>query len=435
MRPAPPFSALSREGGDAGFFCNPPRPSVKRPDPAFTGGERNEGSVLADREFDVVVYGATGYTGRLVAEHLLKTYGAGGTVKWAMAGRSADKLAEVRDLIGAPADLPLIVADAFDSAALETMAARTKAVITTAGPYQLYGDALVAACAGTGTDYVDLTGESNWIAASIPKVEAAAKTSGARIVFSCGFDSIPFDMGVWFVEEEAKKRWGAAAARVRGRVRAMRGGLSGGTLASGMATQAAAAKDPSIMGVLANPFALTPGFTGPGQPDGDTAYDDKVTGSWVGPFMMAGINTKAVHRSNFLLGHPWGREFQYDEMQMLDGPPKEGQGGMSFTLGGPSGMPKPGEGPTKEERENGFYDLIFIAEGPNGQTARAAVKGDMDPGYGSTAKILAESALCLAFDVPRSTTPGGCWTSASAMGAALVKRLEDKAGVTFTIEA
>jgi short subunit dehydrogenase-like uncharacterized protein len=386
-------------------------------------------------EFDAVVYGATGYTGRLVAEHLLKSYGTGGEVRWAMAGRSAGKLAEVRDLIGAPASLPLIVADAHDPAALAAMARRAKVVITTAGPYQLYGGDLVAACVGAGTDYVDLTGESNWIAAMIAAHDANARESGARIVFSCGFDSIPFDLGVWFVQRETAARLGAPAPRVRGRVRDLVGGLSGGTLASGMATMAAVRQDPSVGKLLADPFALTPGFVGPAQPDGDTTHEDKVTGSWVTSFMMAGINTKAVHRTNFLLGHPWGQGFQYDEMQMIDGPPKEGAApAAAFGLGaGP--MPKPGEGPTKAEREAGYYDLLFIAEAADGRTVRAAVKGDMDPGYGSTAKILAEAGLALTFDVIHERTPGGCWTPAAAMAEPLLQRLPPRAGLTFEVEA
>ncbi|HUO13112.1 MAG TPA: saccharopine dehydrogenase NADP-binding domain-containing protein [Caulobacteraceae bacterium] len=385
-------------------------------------------------EFDLVVYGATGYTGRLVAAHLLKTYGAAGDLKWAMAGRSTAKLAKVRDEIGAPESLPFVVADAADPASLDAMARRAGVVITTVGPYQIYGSQLVAACAAAGTDYVDLTGESNWIAEMLGKHEAAAKASGARIVFSCGFDSVPFDLGVFFVEEAAKAAFGAYAPQVRGRVRGLKGGLSGGTLASGMATQAAAAKDPSIATLLANPFALTPGFEGPKQPDGDTPYEDKVAGSWVGPFMMAGINTKAVHRSNLLLGHRWGRGFQYDEMQMLAGPPDasaQSMGGFNFGAGG---LPKPGEGPSLEERETGFYDLLYIAEMGDGRTVRAAIKGDMDPGYGSTSKILGEAAVCLARDVTRATTPGGCWTPAAAMGAALIRRLEANAGLTFKLE-
>jgi short subunit dehydrogenase-like uncharacterized protein len=390
---------------------------------------------MSGREFEVVVWGATGYTGRLVAEHLLKTYGAAGDLKWAVAGRTAGKIAEVMDEIGAPPGLPAIVADAADRASLDLMVRRADAVITTVGPYQLYGSPLVAACAAAGTDYVDLTGESNWIAAMIGEHEAAAKASGARIVFSCGFDSIPFDLGVFYAEEQAKQRLGAYVPRVRGRVRGLRGGLSGGTLASGMATQAAMQRDPGIGALLADPFALTPGFKGAAQPDGDHAYDDKVTGSWVGPFMMAGINTKAVHRSNFLLGQRWGAGFQYDEMQMLDGPPDAAaQGGMGGFNFGAGGMPKPGEGPSPEERAAGFYDILVIAEASDGRTVRTAVKGDLDPGYGSTSKMLGESAVCLVRDVPRSATPGGCWTPASAMGQALIKRLEANAGLTFTTE-
>jgi len=383
------------------------------------------------REFDAVVFGATGYTGRLVAEHLLKTYGAGGTVKWAMAGRNAAKLGEVAKAIGAPATLPLVVADSNDPGSLEAMCKRAKVVITTAGPYQLYGSNLVAACAKTGTDYVDLTGESNWIA-QMQRHDEEAKKTGARLVFSCGFDSIPFDLGVWYAEEEAKKKFGGYAPRVRGRVRAMRGGLSGGTMASGQATMAAAQKDPSIFGVLMNPFALTPGFTGPEQPDGNTPHEDKVTGAWVGPFMMAGINTKAVHRTNHMLRHPWGTGFKYDEMQMLDGPPKEGAAAPGFAMD-PANAPKPGEGPSKEERDAGFYDLIFIAEMADGRTLRAVVKGDKDPGYGSTSKILAEAGLALAA-IPRWQTPGGCWSPAAAMAHELLEVLPKKAGLTFAVE-
>src|SRR3984957_17453575 len=220
-------------------------------------------------ELDIIVWGATGYTGRLVADHMLKTYGAAGDLKWAMGGRSAEKLAQGRAEIGAPANVRRIIADAADPASMDAMVRRASVIISTVGPYQLYGAPLVAACAAAGVDYVDLTGESHRIAEMIEANEAAAKASGARLVFSCGFDSIPFDLGVFFVEKEAKRRFGAYAPRVRGGVRGLKGGLSGGTLASGMATQAAAAKDPSITTLLADPFALTPGFKGAAQPHGD----------------------------------------------------------------------------------------------------------------------------------------------------------------------
>ncbi|RZM23378.1 MAG: saccharopine dehydrogenase, partial [Sphingomonas sp.] len=218
------------------------------------------------RDFDIVIYGATGFTGRLVAEYLTQTYPTG--VRWAMAGRSLAKLQEVRDLIGAPGDTPLITADSDDAASLRAMAQRATVVLSTVGPYQLYGSALVAACAATGTAYVDLCGEPAWMRHMIDAHHAAAQVSGARIVFSCGFDSIPFDLGVLTLQECARARYGHPAPRVKGRVRAMQGGFSGGTAASLKATLAAAARDPSILGLLANPFALTPGFTGPHQPTG-----------------------------------------------------------------------------------------------------------------------------------------------------------------------
>jgi short subunit dehydrogenase-like uncharacterized protein len=375
-------------------------------------------------ELDIVVYGATGYTGRLVAAHLAAYYGPGRGVKWAMAGRSLAKLGAVRDEIGAPADTPLIVADADDPASLDAMVRRTKTVITTVGPYQLYGDALVAACAAAGTDYLDLCGEPNWMHKVIAAHDATAKASGARILHSCGFDSIPFELGVMFAQETAKARLGHPVARVKGRLRAMKGGLSGGTAASGRATMAAVQKDPSQFALLVDPFALTPGFRGPEQPRGDKVHHDPDLGADVGPFMMAAINTKNVHRSNYLMGHPWGPDFVYDEMSVVvPGAPIE------FT-GLADGGPKPGEGPTEAERETGFYDIVFIGLDGQGGKVQVAVKGDKDPGYGSTSKIIAETAICLI----GSNTPGGVWTPGAAMGTTLVERLQDKAGLGFTVE-
>ncbi len=378
-------------------------------------------------EFDVIVYGATGYTGRLVAEYLAQRYGIGGQVTWAMAGRSAAKLAEVRDLIGAPADTPLVVADADDPASLDAMVRRGKAIITTVGPYQLYGDKLVAACVAAGTDCLDLTGEPNWMAKIIGEHDAAAKKSGARIVHSCGFDSIPFELGVYFCEETAKAKLGGPVPRVKGRLRAMSGGLSGGTAASGAATMAAVQKDPAVGMLLMNPFALTPGFTGPAQPPGNAVEHDPDVGADVGPFMMAMINTKNVHRSNLLMGHPWGQDFKYDEMSIVvPGAPTE------FTGMGPN-APKPGEGPSKAEREAGFYDILFIGIAEDGRKVKVAVKGDRDPGYGSTSKMLAEAAICLVKDAP--DVPGGVWTPGAAMRSKLIDRLQANAGLTFTVES
>jgi short subunit dehydrogenase-like uncharacterized protein len=378
-------------------------------------------------EFDIIVYGATGFTGRLVAEYLAAKYGVGGSVKWAMAGRSAAKLAEVRDEIGAPKDTPLIVADANDAASRKAMVGRAKAILTTVGPYQLYGSDLVADCAAAGTDYLDLSGEPNWMAEMIEAHETAAKASGARIVFSCGFDSIPFELGVIHTQAIAKKRLGHAVPCVKGRVRSMRGGLSGGTAASGAATMAAIQKNPALGMLMFNPFALTPGFTGPAQPTGMDTHVDPDLGQEVGPFMMATINTKNVHRSNFLAGQPWGADFVYDEMSVII-PGADA----SFTSMGGAGAPKPGEGPSKEDREAGFYDLLFIGIDADGKQVRGSVYGDKDPGYGSTSKIIAETAICLVQDRPE--VPGGIWVPGAALGQALIDRLAANAGLTFKDE-
>ncbi|MFM8375088.1 MAG: saccharopine dehydrogenase family protein [Phenylobacterium sp.] len=380
----------------------------------------------ADAEFDIIVYGATGFTGRLVAEHLARTQPQGGGVSWAMAGRSAAKLAEVRDLVGAPASTPLVVCDAADPAQLDSMVRRAKVIVTTVGPYQLYGSELVAACVRAGTDYVDLCGESNWMAEMITAHHEAAKASGARILFSCGFDSIPFELGVLFAEETAKRRLGGPVPRVKGRVRNMRGGLSGGTAASGAATMDAIRRNPALFQLMINPFALTPGFTGPAQPAGnETAFDEDV-GAEVGPFMMAAINTKNVHRSNFLQGHPWGADFTYDEMSIT-----APGASTSFTDLGGAGAPKPGEGPSLEERENGFYDILFVGIAANGRKVRVSVKGDRDPGYGSTSKMMAETAIQL---IRTPATAGGVWTPGAALGLPLVERLQAHAGLVFADE-
>ncbi len=404
---------------------------------------------MGAQEFDIVVYGATGFTGKLVAEHLMRVYGAEGDVRWAMAGRDEEKLKTVRNDIGAPYRLPIIVAGATDSNALDTLAHRARVVITTVGPYQLYGEGLLAACAKAGTDYVDLCGEPNWMAAMIAKYEKTAKESGARIVFSCGFDSIPFDCGVWFLQQEAKARFGAPVRDVRGRVRKMKGAASGGTMASMLATFEAMRKDPSIATQMADPFVLSPERLA-AQPDGEAPTEDADIGSWSGPFVMASINTKNVHRTNALAGYPYGRDFTYSEM-MMTGPGAKGkqrakaivsQSKLQRALLGfaPTrallqqfALPKPGQGPNKEQREAGMYDVLYVGTAADGRTLRASVYGDKDPGYGSTSKMITEAALTLN-DTSRQTTPGGVWTPAAAMGDALIARLQERAGLRFSLE-
>jgi len=387
------------------------------------------------QEFDIVVHGATGFTGRLVIEHLLARAPTG--LRWAMGGRSLAKLAAVREAVGAPADTPLVVTDSSDPASLAALVARTRLVLTTVGPYQLYGSALVQACAEHGVDYVDLCGEPAWMRQMIDAHQAAAQGSGARIVFSCGFDSIPFDLGVLMLQDEMVRRFGAPAPRVRGRVRKMKGSFSGGTAASLKATMAAAA-DPVVLGLLRNPFALTPGFEGPRQPSGNKPMVDDALGpdTWVAPFVMAAINTRNVHRSNFLLQQAWGADFVYDEM-LVTGAGAKGQAiaeavAADKSLASDDG-PQPGEGPSRAERDAGFYDLLFLGTGTDGQTLKVSVSGDRDPGYGSTSKMIAESAICLLQDA--KATPGGIWTPASAMGQLLIQRLQAFAGLRFTIDA
>ncbi len=389
------------------------------------------------KEFDVIIYGATGYTGRLVAEYMAGQYGTGKDApKWAMAGRSLEKLEEVRDLIGAPKDTPLVVADSDDAASIDMMASRTKVVLTTVGPYQLYGDELVASCVKNGTHYVDLCGEPGWMREMIDKHQEAAEKSGAQICFSCGFDSIPFDLGVLMLQQEMTKRYGKPATRIKGRVRAMEGTFSGGTAASLKETMKAIAKNPGLVKILASSFGLTPGFEGPDQPNMLIPKYDKTIDSWVAPFVMAPINTKNVHRTNFLLGFPFGEDFKYDEMVVTSPGDLGKQAAEMVAKANPFGgddAPKPGEGPTKEQRENGYYDILFLGETADGETATFCVKGDKDPGYGSTSKMIAESALCLAQD--KIKKDGGIWTPGALMGKKLVQRLEDKAGLSFVVES
>ena len=404
------------------------------------------------RALDLIVFGATGFTGRLVADHLNARYGAGGEVAWAMAGRNLAKLREVRQLIGAGDRVPLLEADASDAASLAALVSQTQAITTTVGPYQRHGDGLVTACANAGTDYFDLCGEPTWMAQMIPRLQAPAHASGARIVFSCGFDSIPFDLGVVFLQDEAFRRLGAPLRRVRGRVRVMKGGFSGGTLASAVATIEQAGRDPAVARTLADPFALTPGFRGPAQPSSEEVAYDEMARAWTAPFIMAPINTKNVHRTNALRDHPWGSDFVYDERMLcgdgaagkrraramaLNGRIQNALLGFAPTraLLGRFVLPKPGEGPSAHERETGRYELQFSGETADGRTLQALVRGDRDPGYGSTSKMISEAALCMVEEIDRGLAAGGVWTPGAAMGLTLVRRLQARAGLQFSIVA
>ena len=388
---------------------------------------------MSERKFDVIVFGATGYTGKLVAEYMKDEYGDDENIKWAIAGRNMDKLMQVKNDLGLKDEIEMIEVDSSDIDALNKMTSSTKCVLTTVGPYQLYGSDLVQSCASNGTDYVDLTGEPGWMYEMINLCKEQAEKSGSRIVFSCGFDSIPFDLGVYFLQKAFIEKNGKPAERIRGRVQAMNGEFSGGTIASLGATMATLKEKPELIKVLANPFSLSEGFEGPPQPDDSKVILDEKINMWVAPFVMAPINTKNIHRSNFLLNHMYGENFEYDEM-MIAG---EGEDGKmiadAMTTANPMGgdnVPQPGEGPSKESREQGNYDVLFVAESGD-ETMQARVTGDMDPGYGSTSKMIAESALCLVKDC--DALPGGIYTPAPSMGETLISRLVQRAGLTFDL--
>ena len=383
-------------------------------------------------DFDIVVYGASGFTGRLIAEYIHAQYPGR---PWAMAGRSLDKLAAVRDEMGLPAETALIAADASDPDSLTAMVKKARVIITTVGPYQLYGEPLVAACAEHGTDYVDLSGEPAFMWEMIEKYDAQAKESGARIVHSCGFDSVPFDMGVYFLQEAATAKFGAPLKDVKCRVRGMSGTASGGTAASGAETMKRAMADAEVRKRLMSPFALTPGFEGAPQPTGHKPYEDTDFGVWVAPFFMATINTKNVHRSNALMGHSYGADFTYEEM-MFTG---KGDAGAAMAdkvaktdIAAMSAKLKPGDGPSKEERDNGNYDLMFTGVSAEGARMIVGVTGDRDPGYGSTSKMITECAMCLLEEA--AGAPGGVLTPAPVFGGAIIDRLRANAGLTFDVE-
>lgn len=397
---------------------------------------------------DVVVLGATGFTGKLVVQYLAETYGVDGDLAWAIAGRSRHKLEQVRSSFLAVPDrdkLPIIVVDSNDEDALRELAQSTTVVCTTVGPYAQYGTPLVAACVEAGTHYCDLTGEVQWMARIIPEYEEAAKASGARIVHTCGFDSVPSDMGTWFLQQVMQEQHGTHATRVKGRVVDMRGGASGGTIASMLNMMEEATADPSIRDVIADPYVLYPAGQPAGEDEGDqrsALYDDDFE-KWTSPFIMAAINTRVVRRSNALLGFPWGRDFSYDESLLEKSRVTAvrnsvaGGVGMVTMAVGPARrlitrfLPKPGEGPDKAQREAGRYELRFLGRSADDDLAAVSVRGHLDPGYGSTSRMLGEAAACLALDP--SDVPGGFWTPASALGANYLKRLQENAGLDFEV--
>ncbi len=419
--------------------------------------------------FDVIVFGATSFVGQILCRYLLEQFGVAdagtGTgsgagarskekLRWAAAGRSLEKLEALRASLGSAAtDLPLQVADAADETALRALCVQTRVLVSTVGPYALYGEPLVKVCCETGTDYCDLTGETPWIGRMIAAHEAAAKASGARIVHCCGFDSIPSDLGVWTLQQAAVVKFAKPCTEVKMRVKAMKGGASGGTVASLLNVVREAATNPALRRELANPYSLCPPESQPKlrqRSVNGAAYDTDFN-AWCAPFVMAAINTRVVFRSNAITKVADPAKFKYDEA-MLTGEGVKGRLsalGLAGGLGGfvvaaalpPSRwllekfvLPAPGDGPSPEAQENGFFDLRFFGRTEDGQTLRVKVTGDRDPGYGSTAKMLGQAAACLANDISKSEKPGGFWTPATIFGEALVTRLVKDAGLTFIVD-
>ncbi|MCG8611235.1 MAG: saccharopine dehydrogenase NADP-binding domain-containing protein, partial [Pseudomonadales bacterium] len=401
------------------------------------------------RQYDLVIFGATSFVGQILCRYMVNFQGADSTVNWAIAGRSQSKLDTLKKELGTKAEnLPVIVADAADEMALKAMCDQARVIISTVGPYALYGEPLVKVCAESGTDYCDLTGEVQWIKRMLDRYESTAQSSGARIVHCCGFDSIPSDLGVFFLQQQAQTQFGADCVNVKMRVKALRGEFSGGTVASIINVTKEVVADPALRKDLANPYLICPADTGAKvrQNNVTLATYDSDFDAWSAPFVMSAINTRVVLRSNALNGQIDG--FQYDEA-MLTGKGAKGwtmAQGVTLGLGGfvagaalkPTRwllekyvVPAPGEGPSRESQEKGFYDLRFKGTTRDGQSLQVKVTGDRDPGYGSTAKMLAQAGLCLAFDLNGGERQGGFWTPSTLLGEALLSRLEKHAGLTF----
>lgn len=411
------------------------------------------GLTMSTSSYDLVAFGATSFVGKILCRYLWEEFGAQREMKWAAAARSKAKLEELRSSLGAKAaTLPLEVADAADEASLRKLCASTRVVVSTVGPYALYGEPLVKACAESGTDYCDLSGEVQWIRRMVQRYEATARKSGARVVHCCGFDSIPSDLGVHFLQHQAMKQLGAPCTRVKMRVKAMRGGFSGGTVASLMNVVKEAVADPALRKELADPYSLCPAGSVPKvrQPDVRSAEFDVDFGAWVAPFVMSGINTRIVQRTNALSEQAYGADFTYDEAVLM-GCGLKGRFAAITMAAGLSGfmlatairparaalerfvLPKPGEGPSPEAQRTGFFDLRFLGTTADGRQIRTKVTGDRDPGYGSTGKMLGQAAACLALDVDKVATRGGFWTPATVFGDRLIRRLTAHSGLTFDV--
>lgn len=405
---------------------------------------------MSQPSFDIVVFGATSFVGQILSQYMVDQF-AVGELSWAMAGRSESKLQEVKATLGEKgADIPLLVADAANYEEVKSLCEQAKVIISTVGPYALYGEPMIKACCETGTDYCDLTGEAHWIKRMVGPYEAQAKASGARIVNSCGFDSIPSDLGVYFLQQQAQKQFGSHCNDIKMRVKKLKGGASGGTIASVVNLTKEASKDPILRKELSNPYSICPADHSFAVRQKNIVVEfDEENKSWIAPFIMAGINTRIVHRSNALMGNAYGEDFLYEEATLVGDSDKAKRtakkaafGMKAFMLGAAIAptrwvlekfiLPKPGEGPTPEQQLKGGFDLRFTGTTEKGDSIKVKVTGDRDPGYGSTAKMLGQAAACLAFDIDENA-PGGFWTPASLLAEPLIERLRKDAGLTFDV--
>ena len=408
-----------------------------------------------NRPYAVVLYGATSFVGQITAKYLSQFLADSNDVEWAIAGRDEEKLKKLQSEIsdsGSAKKVDIIIANSNDEASLDEMTKQAKVVISTVGPYLKYGEPLIKSCANNGTDYVDLTGEAIFIKDMMDKYQDTASQSGARIVNSCGFDSIPSDLGVYFTQQQAEKQFDEVCEKIHMRVKAAKGGLSGGTVASMATIFEEVGKDKSRRKQVANPYLLNDDADAPNvrQKNISKPEYDSEHSRWLAPFVMASINTRIVHRTNQLTDYEYGREFKYDEaMWMKDGVKGQltsyalsaGLFGFATTMMfKPSRellskhvLPKSGSGPPKSEQENGYFDIRFFGYTASNDSISTKVTGDRDPGYGSTSRMLAQSALCLAQDISHKDIKGGFWTPASAMGDKLIARLEEHSGLSFEV--
>ena len=399
-------------------------------------------------EFDIVLWGGSSFVGKLVAEHLHQQYGVDGDLRWAIGGRNKRKLEATRASLGAGAEeLSIFLGDARDRQFLGSMAESTKVVLSTVGPYSLYGKELIEACAVSGTDYCDLAGEIPFVQEMMDRHSTQAQASGARILNCCGVDSLPSDLGVWSLNKIAQKRFGCGLAHVTNEIKSFKGQFSGGTISSLGGVYIETVRNDKVAAILKNPYAICP----PGRRSGVTQPDNEVvrhseSGAWLGPFFMAIVNTRVVHATNAHLGYPYRTDFTYDEgwdvgskraarilavvSQLFY---RAYRSGLMRALMNAVLLPKPGEGPSRKAREKGKFEFHFIARTRLGYQLTLVVSGDRDPGYGASSRMIGEVAVCLAQDLSKSDLPGGFWTPGAAIAEKIIPRLLENAGMKFAL--